>query len=385
MVYLPIHLLKPGMVLAKDVPSFNFLIPLIPTGKRLTIFTIDKIVQRGVQGAYVEVLGPAFAGIEARDFIEPGYKQQLLADVKKEFDSYVKKTTTAPAANSYKNFARMASSLVLQVMSQDQLLFDVIDLRDYDNYTYSHSMCVAILSVLIGINLDLPSSDLVNLATCGLLHDIGKLDIPLEIVNKPSDLTAAEMDIMREHPDRAVRHLQETPMYSFKVIAGIRSHHERYDGDGYPKGKRGDEIPLYGRILALADVFDALHSNRPYRKAWSGGQIIEYMMGNSGSHFDPSLMGAFLHSVAVYPVGTIVRLSNGSFGVVVKNTPGFTLRPLVRLFTDSGRMIRDVNLAEECLNVTISETIDSENTALNTAFLALAEQLAADVDKAASH
>lgn len=351
LIYLPLSKLKEGMVLARNIPSSNLLVPFAVAGYTLRAKDLEKIKLRGIQGAYIE--NSITDGINPESFVEPELKGQMLGIIKKTFDQNLSKTTFCCTSAEYREITSLAESVVMSVLEKDKLLFQMIDIRDYDNYTYSHSLYVGILSVLLGAKLGLSHSSLTELALCGLLHDIGKTDVPLEITNKPGPLTDEEFIIMKQHPVFSAQRLSTNLMFSTAVIQGVRSHHEKFDGTGYPSGLSAYDIPLYGRILSIADVYDALSSSRPYRKAWPASQIFDYLTGCTNTHFDPDILTAFMQCIAAYPIGTLVYLSNGSKAVVKDNTPGFALRPTIRLISPSDQAGKEINLSCEYFNITI--------------------------------
>lgn len=351
MIFLPTSLLEPGMILARSIPSSTPVLPLMVAGQALTQDSIDNVSARGINGLYIE--NEYSNDIEFKELIEPERKRELLGGIKMEFDKVQRKN----ADPDYRVMTKMAESIVMCALEQDSLLINVIDLRDYDGYTYSHSLYVGVLGVLLGIRLNLPPALLTELATAGLFHDIGKLDLPLEIINKPGPLTAEEFSLMMEHPMRAVKRLRNISGCRDSVLHGVATHHEHFDGTGYPLGITGNRIPMYGRILAIADVYDALSSNRSYRKAWSPAQIIDYITSRSGTQFDPEMLSTFLGMVTAYPVGTLVRLSDGSIGIVIKNHPHFTLRPTVRLLSPPDRIHRELDLSAEAFHITVLDVL----------------------------
>lgn len=372
MFYVPIKHLRPGMVLAKDLPSDMVYISLLTVGHELTPETIDKLNSHGIQGAYIE--SKLENEVFIHELIDPKFKNDMLISIKRQFGEYMSRSMIS--SGMYKSMATMAAGLVTQVVSNDEFFLNMIDIRDYDTYTYSHSMFVGLISVLIGIKMKLPRNCLIDLAMSGLLHDIGKLDIPLTIINKPGKLTDEEYDIIKEHPQKAVNRLRPNKLFSSTVLSGIESHHEKFDGTGYPYGLKGEKIPLYGRIMALADVFDALVSARSYRPGWSSGQAVEYMMGGSGTHYDHNILQIFLSVVAAYPVGTFVKLSTGDLAVVTKNNADQTLRPTVRIIdVDEPELGKEINLANDrkCLNITVIDTIDDEESLPDAIFGAKAD------------
>jgi HD-GYP domain-containing protein (c-di-GMP phosphodiesterase class II) len=350
-IYLPIEKLTEGMELARNIPGIKTMLPYAVTGCKLNEGLINRMKAIGVQGAYV--CTALTEGIEPEDFVEPELKAQMLVNIRDVFDLSLKKFTFQSSKQIFDEIAQVVESIVMNVLMKDKYLFQMIDIRDYDEYTYSHSLYVGMLSVLLGKYIGLSTSRLNDLALCGLLHDIGKTDIPIDIVNKPGPLTHEEFEIMKEHPSLSYKKLSGHMVISLAVLQGVRTHHEKYDGSGYPLGLAGKDIPLYARILAIADVYDALSSTRPYRKAWSPRKIFDYLTSCSNTHFDPELLTAFLHCISAYPIGTIVHLSDGSSAVVKDNTPGFSLRPVIRFLSPCSRASMDVDLSCECLNLTI--------------------------------
>lgn len=357
MIYIPVQYLRAGMILDRDLPSESRFFALIATGQELTDAIIAGLSDRGIQGAYIR--SHFTEDIDMPEFIDPKYKLEILDDMKGICEDY--RSSDVMPEHMYRSVSSLAMDIVSYLLSKDELIMNVIDIRSYDNYTYSHSMFVGMLATLIGANMEYPTSRLHELAMAGLLHDMGKLDIPDSIVKKPLRLTEDEYLQMQAHPINAVIRLQKHTSFSPDVISGVESHHERYDGSGYPYGMSGDMIPVFGRILALADVFDALTSNRLYRDAWPADKVIEYMMSNAGTHFDPELLDVFLNVVTAYPVGTVLRLSNGMLAIVLANTPGQTLRPKIRVLSPPDREGEEIDLAEDRrhLNVTVLGTLDS--------------------------
>lgn len=357
MLFIPVEQLRTGMTLARDLPSDFFGLSLVSIGQQLTRKSIARILKLGIPGAYVECTLGDEVNLTVVDVLSPAVQKKLIIGIKKQFDSY--SAQSGITAESVECFYQMSSEIVTNVLSKDNVLVNMVNMKRYDDYTYSHSAMVGLIGTLIGTKLGMKSSDLRNLATCGLMHDIGKMDVPIEITNKPDFLTPEEMAIMRQHPTFAVERLRNVRSFNFLVIRGIGCHHEKYDGTGYPNGLTGENIPLYGRILALADVYDALTSKRAYRDSWTSDMAIEYMMGLAGTHFDFNLLNVFLSVVAAYPLGTMVELSNGRSGVVVANTPGMTLRPTIRLLAPPGEQGTVLDLANDhaCLNITVVRSV----------------------------
>lgn len=182
------------------------------------------------------------------------------------------------------------------VASEHELIFRLSKAAEYrDPETGAHILRMSNYSKLIAKNLGLPETEQDLLLTAAPMHDIGKIGIPDQILLKPGRLDEQELNIMRKHAEYGAALLQNsTTLLTQTAEIVAASHHEKYDGSGYPKGLKGDEIPLYGRIVAVADVFDALTSVRPYKKAWSIAEAKQYVIDHSGTHFDPKCVAAFL-------------------------------------------------------------------------------------------
>jgi HD-GYP domain-containing protein (c-di-GMP phosphodiesterase class II) len=207
----------------------------------------------------------------------------------------------------------------------------MIDLRAYDDYTFYHSVNVGVLSVTVGAALGLNKKQLHNLCLAALLHDIGKVFIPKEIVNKPEKLTDEEFKIIKTHSIKGYEYIREKFDIPVSSYIGVLQHHERYDGTGYPFSIEGNKISMFGKIIAASDVYDALVSSRPYRKAVLPSEAMEYIMGGSGSYFDALIVNTFTQRIAPYPVGTCVLMSDGRCGIVVENYYNCCLRPKIKV------------------------------------------------------
>ena len=181
--------------------------------------------------------------------------------------------------------------------------------------------------------------NLYKLGLSAILHDIGKVFVPKLVLNKPGRLTDEEFLIMQTHSTQGYQYLKrdyDIPMASY---IGVLQHHERYNGSGYPLKLRGEKIHLFGRIIAITDVYDALISNRPYRKAMLPSDAFEYILANSSILFDPALVNSFTKKIAAYPVGTIIQLSNGYTGIVMENHTDSVIRPKVKIFQHGIRYV----------------------------------------------
>ena len=242
----------------------------------------------------------------------------LLASVQKEtpFDASIPKA--------------FSSKLVESVDRNPDALLCLTKIREKDDYLLEHSLNVAILLANFGKFLGMSEEEVQDLSYAGFLHDLGKIKIPDEILHKPGRLTDSEMDIMKGHVKHGVDYLKETDIAQ-PLIQAISEHHERLDGLGYPAGTKGDDISQAGRMLAIADMYDALTADRVYKAGMSSQKAFSILMNDAPTRLDKSLVQQFIKCLGVYPVGSLVLLSNERLAMVLEQK-GSPLTPLVKVF-----------------------------------------------------
>ena len=219
-------------------------------------------------------------------------------------------------------------------------LYDVFDIKMIENYRYQQPVNVTVISLIIGKSLSLSSLEMYRLACGAFFHDIGNALIPESILSKDGKLTDAELQIVRTHAEEGYRFAKDEFNLPMRSYLAILQHHERYDGKGYPMGKQGEDISIYGRIVAIADVFDALSSHRRTRQALSPTEAFKIIIEGSGNLFDPKLVKAFLERVSPYPIGYTLKLPDGRVGVVAKNYRGKPFNPTVRIIQEKGKAVK---------------------------------------------
>lgn len=249
-------------------------------------------------------------------------KQRITDDVTHLFED-VKSSDNATLAQD------ISDTLVNDVLKKDGIGLNLDELKVSDEYTFKHSIDVAAAGIILGKYLGLGQDSLHDIGTAGVLHDIGKIMIPKEILNKNGKLTDEEFSIIKNHPVYGYQFLASNKSISEPIRRAVLHHHEKYMGGGYPSGLKGNEIPLYARVLTVVDVFDALVTERPYHKAYKVGDTLELMYTMS-NQFDMDIFKAFLKSLVVYPIGSIVELSDNRTCQVIKSNKGYPLRPVVK-------------------------------------------------------
>jgi putative nucleotidyltransferase with HDIG domain len=238
-------------------------------------------------------------------------------------------------------------------------------MKQEDQYTYQHSLGASIWAVALGRQLGLPKSDLRSLAIGGLLFDVGKLGIEAELLNTERPLTDDEFQRVRDHVQLGVQMIEGSGLMNQDVIDMITYHHERHDGSGYPRGTRGDDIPVFARIAAIVDCYDAITSHRSYARAIPPSTAIKMLYEWKDIDFQGELVEEFIQAVGIYPAGTLVELSSGEVAVVVSEYRTRRLRPQVMVLLDADKQalaeIKTIDLrsqtttaAAEPLNITSS-------------------------------
>jgi len=227
-------------------------------------------------------------------------------------------------------------------------------LKTADDYTYMHSVAVCAMMVALAKQLKLDDEQTRKLGMAGLLHDLGKAAMPTEVLNKPGKLTDAEFDIMKMHPTEGYKMLMASTGIDDVSLDVVLHHHEKMDGSGYPERFVGDQISLHAKMGAVCDVYDAITSNRPYKAGWDPAESLRRMAEWKG-HFEPMVFQAFVKSIGIYPVGSLVRMTSGRIGVVIEQTAKSLTTPKVKLFFSTKSNLR---IPPEVLDLSLPTTRD---------------------------
>lgn len=320
---------------------------------------------------FCETLSQARLTNPSVELYEEKKEQESIEDIFKDKKELAKRTyvSTVTAVSevmdslklrqavSLKRSKRVVQSMVDTILQEDTTLLGLTNLRCHDEYTYNHSVNVCILALAIGQRLGYRKMRLSELGMAALFHDLGKFDIPLEILNKSTDFTPEEWAVMRSHPIMSVKELVRLKgihEMAVKVALGAFEHHLNFDLSGYPKLASPRKLSLVGRIVCIVDCYDALTSSRVYNRIpFPPDKALRFMLARSGKAFDPILMKLFVNAIGVFPVGTLALLNTKEIGIVVSSNPNPAKgdRPKVKIIIDASgneeNGERIVDLSEE--------------------------------------
>lgn len=337
---------KDGMIVAEDIfaPGAGGN-ALVRAGTILTPSLIEHIDKCGV--SFFQVDGQAETPVptppaaapdlffpiskpKPRHILDPALRNEAVASLEDFFSAIAVNSNDIHAASKIvRHLDKVIENLVDTLTADNRALVNIGDLKSYDEYTYHHSLSVAVLTIAIAQSCGFDKHRLSRIAKSAMMHDIGKTAVPIGIIRKPSRLDEDEFNIIKTHPREGYDYLSKTMIGDTEIRKAVLHHHEKFDGTGYPDGLKGENIPLWSRIIAVADVYDALTSARPYREPMQPYEAVEYIMGGVGSFFDYNIVLTFAKRLEPYPVGRIVELSDGRFAVVLRVE--YPMRPVIML------------------------------------------------------
>ena len=342
MRYMPMTRVEKGMMLGQDIYNGDGGL-LFAKHLYLSNEHVQKLHELGFPGIYIE--DDFTENLMIPQVIRPELKSEALKMVHSLFVN----DKDIPKEND--KLQKIVMDVIEEVLNNKDVMYNMLDIKTYNDYTYFHSVNVAVLSTMMGAACNLDKEELNILTTAALLHDVGKRFVEEDVLTARRKLTVEERTLVVQHPKLGYEFLKDNFDFEPEVYTGVLEHHEWYNGGGYPMRKSGSDIPLYARIIKLADTYDALTSRLPYHEAFSPSEAVEYVMANAGAEFDPDLVDVFLHKIAVYPVGAEVSISDGRTAVVLKNYEEFILRPKIKIIPD-GEVI-DLKSDRDARNLTV--------------------------------
>ncbi len=314
---------------------------MIARGAILEDFQIEYLQDKGIGGVYIregeeDLQRPEEITVSRytqevidKNRVEDCSRVKLSESVRKRVGEGIQYLYHNTDSDSFdQTAANVTNELMNAIFENDAVAVDIGLLKVSDEYTFKHSVDVATMAMIIGKKYGLTDKEIHKLGVAGLLHDVGKSRIPSELLNKPGALTDREYELMKQHSLLGFEILKKRNAFSDEILRGVLQHHEKMNGKGYPLGVKADKIHKYARIISVADVYDALVTERSYKKAFSQRDAVEIIMTMTAD-LDIEVMKSFLESVILYPVDSIVELSNGEKAKVVENSTESILRPKV--------------------------------------------------------
>jgi len=335
--------IQAGAKLAKTIVTLEGKV-LLASGAEITEEYKRRLLSNGISEIYIE--DEISKDIEIPEIVS----DEIINEAKRRVKLLMNKPSLKASIDGYQ-IMQIVDKIIASILSNKDIVCTLSDIRSVDDYTFSHSVNVCILSLIIGMGFGYCSEKLRELGVGSILHDIGKVMIPQEILKKPVQLTNEEFEEIKKHTIYGHELLKKIRGISMMASYITLGHHERMDGSGYPYHLKGEYIHKAARIVAVADVYDALTTDRVYRKKLMPYEVIDYITSLGSKHFDQEVVDVFVRYVAYYPVGTGVILNTGERGIVKKYNKKFPTRPEVRVVMDAeGKMLpkqREVDLTSE--------------------------------------
>ncbi|TCT12261.1 putative nucleotidyltransferase with HDIG domain [Natranaerovirga pectinivora] len=349
---LNIELVKGDEILARSIYTSTNNI-LLNKGVQIKKAYISKLKELGIEYIYVD--DELSKGVELQDFIEEETREKSKSEVKNVLEKF-----SAQNKLELSTLVNSADEIIEDILYQKEILINITDIRRKDEYIYGHSVNVCALSVLVALKLGYNRKRVKDIAIGALLHDLGKVLIPNEIINKDV-LSEKDKEEIKKHVIYGYEAVKDESWLSPVSKVVILTHHERVNGSGYPFGWEGEKVHDASKIVAICDTFDALTTRRILNKPSKVYEVIEYFISQSGILFDEKILKCFINNIAVYPSGIGVLTNENEKGIVLKQNKDFPSRPIIRIIEDSsGNKVddwREVDLTK-ALTTFITDTIE---------------------------
>ncbi|CAH0344560.1 HD-GYP domain-containing protein [Bacillus sp. CECT 9360] len=350
---------QPGVLLGKSIYNENGQI-LLTKGIELTDSLIERLIRLNIFTIYIE--DEVSEGIEIIESIPEELRSEAVNVVTEGLNTIAELNTSnvkgmIKTGRAIRTFQKIFKDILTSLMENRQALNLLATTKVQENYVYTHSVNVAIYACQMGIENGFPLKNIEELGLGAMLHDVGKLFIAPEILNKPGKLTEKEYELVKSHTDLGFDILRKVHEIPLPVSHCALQHHERIDGSGYPRGLEGDEIHRYAKILSISNVFDAVTSHRTYRRAILPHKGLELLYAGNGTEFDSRQLELFKGCIAIYPQGMTVKLNDGRTGIVTEYSFNAVGRPMIRIINDEeGQQVKPYEIdlyANENLTVEI--------------------------------
>ncbi len=335
---IPLEEIKDGDIIGQPLFDDQGRI-LLKAGIVITERLKEKIIGLQIHSIYIADSHADVGSLS--DVISPTIRHDAIKTVKRIYDSFVSEETVrnnrSQKNRSFSENTHIVSlnktvdAILMEVFSNKNALVEMVDIKKMDHYLYEHAVNTAVLSLLIGLELKLPERDLRRLIVASLLMDVGNGLIDQKLLEHPGPLHLDQFEEIKQHVRKGFDFVKEHSDVPINVRNLILQHHERINGSGYPSGLRGDSIDPLARIIAVADAYDAMTSDRPHRNAYPPSEALEKIMGDAGILYDFNVVNLFAKRVIAYPNGTYVKLSNGDIGEIIASNKDIPLRPVVEI------------------------------------------------------
>lgn len=345
---------KPGMIMGESLYSF-------PDGRCLVaenVILSQEIINRLAKLNHKYIIIKDENEVDTdEDIISKELKRQMIRSIISVFGVFskgeIRKQDEKKASKEIERFKSLVQDVVDEIIGNKDCVKQLINIRNYDDNTFNHSLEVAELSIIIGINMNFERIELRHLAEAAILHDVGKIAIPIEIINKPGKLTKEEFDIVKTHPRLGREILESTGKFELPVLMGTQQHHERFDGKGYPMGIDGTKISKIAKVISVADDYSAMTSKRSYKEAFKKREVFEYLYIMDGQH-DPEVLAVLFSKIPVYEIDEEITISTGEKAVVIQNNVSNLLRPIIQIIKNEKSSGKIIDLLDrQFYNITI--------------------------------
>jgi HD-GYP domain-containing protein (c-di-GMP phosphodiesterase class II) len=325
-----VDMCPPGVRLAKNIYNEEGMV-LLGEHIELTQTLLNKLKKNGIDYIYIE--DPRTDDILVRDTISDDTRRVAMEKIRQNFKRFMENAGRKNGGCYYfaKDFQGVMHMILDDLSRQENAMIMLANMSIVDHYLYQHSLNVCIYATILGISSGYSRDELMTLGLGALLHDIGKTQIPMEILQKPGKLTEEEMEVVRTHAELGFKILKDEPNIPLISAHCAYQHHERWNGSGYPRQLKGEEIHEFARWISLVDVYDALTNKRAYRNPLLPHQAIEVLYGGTGTLFEKDKIEKFRDKIVLYPLGGTVTLNTGEVGVVVDINSSSLHRPIVRV------------------------------------------------------
>ena len=318
--------IKSEMYLSKPLIAPDGTI-LLHEGIRMKDRYIQYLRKQGITYVYIDE--PETEDIIVEDVIDPKLRQEAMRAAREAVDDF-----HGGKGVEFSKIKSIVNDMIDQLGQKQENMVHFIDIRRKEDYMFSHAINTCVLAVMTGITLGYDAKQLEELGLAAMLHDVGKIRFPKKLTLKhPGQLTSKEKEEYRRHPSSALEILRENPLLSPNIIDACFQHHERWDGSGYPMGLIGDKISEYAQIISIADVYDRLTAGTPYRRPTPVYYAVAILNKAANKYFNPAIVEKFNENIAIYPIGTMVKLNNNQMGVIVDAQKDSKTTPIVRIMS----------------------------------------------------